>query len=266
MLQPGKPRHQQLSDWLREQIEQGVYKPQDRLPSEHELSRRFGVSRITVRRALQTLEHEGLIYRCQGVGSFVKQPSHIQQGLVRLTDFAEDMARAGLEARSQVVHFAPEPASAEVAARLGVSEGATVVRLDRLRLGNDEPIAFDRTWLTPFYAQFLEDRDLERETIYRILEALDIPIVRGYYRIAAVNAEADVARLLQVPEGMALLRIDRTSCTSGNKVVYFQQRFYRSDRIVYELVLERDSRRRIPPEEGMPLREFEPVFLTARSS
>ncbi|WP_243664463.1 GntR family transcriptional regulator [Rhodothermus marinus] len=58
MLQPGKPRHQQLSDWLREQIEQGVYKPQDRLPSEHELSRRFGVSRITVRRALQTLEHE----------------------------------------------------------------------------------------------------------------------------------------------------------------------------------------------------------------
>ncbi len=260
MLRPGRPRHQQLSDWLREQIEQGVYKPQDRLPSEHELSRRFGVSRITVRRALQTLEHEGLIYRCQGVGSFVKQ-SHIRQGLVRLTDFAEDMARAGLEARSKVVHFAPEAASAEVAARLGVSEGSTVIRLDRLRLGNDAPIAFDRTWLTPFYAQFLEGKNLERETIYSILETLHIPIVRGYYRIAAVNADAETAQWLQVPEGTALLRIDRISCTSNEKVVYYQQRFYRSDRIVYELVLERDSRRRIPPKEGMPLREFEPVFL-----
>ncbi|SHK17540.1 GntR family transcriptional regulator [Rhodothermus profundi] len=263
MLQPGRPRHQQLSDWLREQIEQGVYKPQDRLPSEHELSKRFGVSRITVRRALQTLEYEGLIYRCQGVGSFVRRP-HIQQGLVRLTDFAEDMARAGLEARSKVVHFAPEDATAEVAARLEVPEGSTVVRLDRLRLGNGEPIAFDRTWLTPFYAQFLEGKDLERETIYGILEALDIPIVRGRYRIEAINATPEVARWLEVPSGMALLCIHRISCTTGGKVVYYQQRYYRSDRVVYELVLERDSRHRIPPAEGMPLREFEPVFQPPR--
>lgn len=260
MLQPGRPLHQQLSDWLREQIEQGAYKAQDRLPSEHELSRRFGVSRITVRRALQTLEYEGLIYRCQGLGSFVRRMP-IQQGLVRLTDFAEDMARAGLKTHSQVVHFAPEAASAEVAARLDVREGSLVVRLDRLRLGNDEPIAFDRTWLTPFYAQFLEGKDLEHETIYRILEALNIPIVRGYYRIASANADAEIAQLLQVAKQTALLRIDRTSYTVGDKVVYFQQRFYRSDRVVYELVLERDSRRRISPKEGMPLREFEPVFL-----
>ncbi len=265
MLRPGRPRHEQLSDWLREQIEKGRYKPDDRLPSEHELSERFGVSRITVRRALQTLEHEGLIYRRQGLGSFVQNPK-IHQGLVRLTDFAEDMARAGLQARSEILHFAPEPASTEVAAHLEIPAGQLVVRLDRRRLGNEEPIAFDRTWMSPFYAQFLEGRNLEQETIYGILESLDIPVVRGRYRIEAVNAEAAIAHYLEVAAGTALLRIDRVSYTVGGKVVYYQQRFYRSDRVAYELVLERDSRRRIPPTEGMPLREFEPIFRKGQAA
>ena len=70
-LESGRPRHEQISDWLRQQIENGSYAVDEKLPSEKELGEQFDVSRVTVRRALQTLESEDYIYRRQGLGSFV---------------------------------------------------------------------------------------------------------------------------------------------------------------------------------------------------
>ncbi len=256
MLKPGKPRHEQISDWLREQIQEGVYAADSQIPSESQLTERFDVSRITVRRALQTLENEGLIYRRQELGSFVKD-TRVRQGLVRLTDFIEDMAQAGLAASSTVLHFGQEKAAVDVAKALGIAEGQIVFRLDRLRLGDGEPIAFDQTWMSVFYAGLLDGHDLERETIYRILENhYGITVEQGRYRIKAVNAGADVARHLAVPRGRALLLIERTSFTHGDKQIYYQRRYYRSDRVAYDLELERR------PGEAHPaaLRDFEPVI------
>ena len=262
-LQSGRPRHEQLSDWLREQITRSHFATHDRLPSEHELGALFGVSRITVRRALSTLEHEGLLYRRQGLGSFVAPP-RLPQGLVHLTDFAQDMERAGLEPSSRVLHHAPEQASPAVAAALELDEGATVVRLDRLRLGSGEPVALDRTWLPPFYAQLLEGHNLTHETIYRVLEQhYDIPILRGRYRIEAALANAAEAVPLAVTEAAPLLLVERTSLTAGNRTVYYQRRYYRADRVAFDLELARDQARDDGAAEqiaGMPLREFEPVF------
>jgi GntR family transcriptional regulator len=265
-LESGRPRHEQISDWLREHIEQGTYDVDERLPSEKELGERFDVSRVTVRRALQTLESEGYIYRRQGLGSFVKE-RRAAQGLVRLTDFAQDMAQAGLEATSTVDHHAPETPPSDVAVRLGIDKETTVMRLDRVRLGDGRPVAFDRTWLPMFYAQLLEGHDLEQETIYQVLEAeYDIPVLRGQYRITAANAEAVVADLLEVSEGEALLVIERLSMTEGDKCVYFQRRYYRNDRVAYELELARDSAVGNAAADGMPLRDFEPVFESGASS
>lgn len=258
-LESGRPRHEQISDWLREQIEKGAYDVDEKLPSEKELGERFDVSRVTIRRALQTLENEDYIYRRQGLGSFVKD-RRAAQGLVRLTDFAQDMAQAGLEASSAVQHQAPECPPSDVGVHLKTGT-AKVLRLDRVRLGDGQPVAFDRTWLPMFYAQLLEGHDLEHETIYQILETeYDIPILRGQYRLTAANADAAVATPLGVDEGTALLLIERLSLTEGEKRVYFQRRYYRSDRVAYELELAREPGRRDAAEHGMPLREFEPVF------
>jgi GntR family transcriptional regulator len=264
-LESGRPQHEQISDWLREQIEDGPYAVDAKLPSEKELGERFDVSRVTVRRALQTLESEGYIYRRQGLGSFV-QERRAPQGLVRLTDFAQDMAQAGLEATSEVEHHAPEAPPADVAARLDVDD-PKVMRLDRVRLGDGRPVAFDRTWLPVFYAQLLEGHDLTRETIYHILEAeYDIPILRGRYRITAANAAPAVAESLGVEEGQALLLIERLSLTEAEKRVYFQRRYYRSDRVAYEVELARDPDQQYAAGAGMPLRDFEPVFETDTES
>jgi GntR family transcriptional regulator len=262
-LHPGLPLHAQISRWFREQIERGEINPGEQLPSENELSARFSVSRPTVRRALQTLETENLIYRRPGLGSFVAD-RRVSQGLVRLTDFAQDMERAGLEATSRILHQARESASGALASQLGLAEGAQLFRLDRLRLGDGTPIALDRTWLPPFYAQLLEGHDLTQDTIYRILEKeYGIPILSGRYRLTAEAADPELAEDLGIPCGDALLLIERISRTAGGRPVYVQRRYYRSDRVAYELEVARDpdgSRDSDGDDPAMPLREFEAVF------
>lgn len=261
MLRQGIPRHEQISNWLREQIEGGRWKVDEKLPSENELTEKFDVSRVTVRRALQTLENEQLIYRSQGLGSFVKDHrSH--QSFVRLRDFVEEMKRSGMEASSNVLALRPEIVPSPVASLLHVEEGAKVLRLDRLRLGDNKPVAFDITWLPMFYGQLIENFDLQEETIYGILEReYEIPVEKGYYRIEAENASEYLAGHLQVEPGAALLLIDRLSLTVGDKPIYYQKRYYRTDRIVYELMVQRQPGDEAGEgEEQLPLREFLPVF------
>ena len=253
----GTPLHEDVSSWIRGLIDSGELTQDDQLPSESSLGARFDVSRITVRRALQTLEAEGLIYRRQGLGSFVRD-ERVHQGLVRLTDFVEDMTGAGLKPGSRVTEFEQESAERRIASVLNLEEGAPVMRLDRLRYADDEPIAFDKTWMPVFYSHLLEGHDLEKDSIYRIFERhYGIRVDRGHFRIEAVNAPNDVARLLNVPWGRALLMIERTSVTDAGKCFYFQQRFYRSDRVAYELELKRSGASSGP---SLPLTEFEPVF------
>jgi GntR family transcriptional regulator len=263
-LRSGIPRHEQISTWLREEIESGAYQVDERLPSENELCERFEVSRITVRRALQTLEADGFIYRRQGLGSFVAD-RRVRQGLVRLTDFHQDMALAGLTASSRVLCQREVPCPEPVALWLQVACDSPVLRVDRLRLGDGEPVALDRTWFPRPYSRLLENRGLGDDTFYRILEEeYGIPIVSGRYRISADVTDPETAGILDVEPGAALLIIERLSRTSEDRPVYFQRRLYRSDRVAYELELARDPGGRgageSPDQVGMPLRDFHVVF------
>ncbi|MDX1671969.1 MAG: GntR family transcriptional regulator [Balneolaceae bacterium] len=265
MLKDDRPRHEQISDWLRSEIEACRYETGSRLPSESELSQKFDVSRVTVRHALRTLENEGLIYRRQGLGSFVST-NKVRQPLVCLTDFSEDMQRAGVEARSEIVFKGIESCESRVAAQLDLGEKTNCYRLDRVRLGDGKPVAFDITWLPLFYGQLLENHDLEHGTIYRILEEeYEIPIQRGHYRMKAGNADDELSDHLKVPQGSALLLIERITMTVGDKKVYFQQRFYRTDRVCYEIELERKDATCDQYAQGLPLKEFAPVFFNQSS-
>lgn len=258
-LKDGIPRHAQITHWLRNQIEAGDFKPDEKLPSENEMAKKFDVSRVTVRRALQSLESEQIIYRCQGLGSFVKD-SRAPHNLVSLTDFNEDMAKAGLKASSRIHDFITVEAPDWLAGVLGVDEGTKLLRIDRLRLGDGEPVAFDSTWLPILYGQLLDKDKLEDTTIYRQLEEnYDIPIMRGCYRMSAEVADDQLAEDLNIPKNSPLLLIDRTTFTIGNKAVYYQKRYYRSDKVTYEMTLERDQNQQGGSEQ-MPLKEFVPVF------
>lgn len=258
-LKDGTPRHVQISQWLREQIESGEYTPDEKLPSENELAKKFDVSRVTIRRSLQSLENEEFIYRCQGLGSFVKD-ERTPHKLVQLTDFNEDMAKAGLDASSKVIRFESVNAPKWLGNLLNVDAGNKVIRIDRLRLGDGTPIAFDSTWLPILYGQLLNKDALQELTIYKQLEEnYDIPVIRGCYRMSAELADKEVAGYLNVPENSALFLIDRISYTIGEKPVYYQKRYYRNDKVKYQMTLERDSEIKADSPD-MPLKEFVPIF------
>ena len=183
---------------IRDQIRRGEFAPGARLPTEETLCRTYTVSRITVIRALRDLVAEGLVERRQGRGTFVAAPV-VDQDLLRLTDFIEDMAAAGLHAESRVVGKTTVVAPDHVTNALGVVTGSPVLELRRLRLADGAPIAFDITWLTPTFAALVADADLEHQTIYRILEQEHhVAVERGEYLIEAVAATPAIAAALDV--------------------------------------------------------------------
>jgi GntR family transcriptional regulator len=254
-LQDGIPLHKQISNWLREQIEEGSLKKNEKLPSENELSDTFEVSRVTVRRALQTLENEQLIYRCQGLGSFISD-HRTHQSFAQLKDFNEELAGFGLQASSKVISLGQEKVSEEVASYLNLKEDSIVVKLERIRLGNGKPIAYDITWLPVFYGQLIEGFNLEETTIFKVLEnEFEIRIEKGCYRLEATVADATLASHQDVEEHTPLLLINRISYTVGDKPIYFQKRYYRNDKIVFEVRTQRggSNRKRL---ENAPVNEF----------
>jgi GntR family transcriptional regulator len=252
------PLYWRLRETLRERIRRGEFAPGARLPTEEELCRQYGVSRITASRAVRDLAAEGLVVRRQGRGTFVAAPV-VQHDLVRLTDFVEDMQQAGLQAESRVLAQEQVAAPAHVAEALGLSAGAPVTELWRLRLGDGAPLAVDVTWLPPPIAALLEGEDLAHQTIYGILERRHgLRIERGEYLIEAVAAAGRVAEALAVPQGAPLLRFHRTSWAATGQPVYHQERYYHGERVRYRLTLER--RGRPLAEAASTIRTFEPVF------
>jgi GntR family transcriptional regulator len=250
------PLYHQLKLVLQRDIEQGMYKPGGRLPSEPELIRQYGVSRITVRQALDELEAEGRVMRRHGKGTYVAEP-RIEQELVRLTDFVEDMQQAGQNPSSRMLAFVHEPAGPAIANALGIASGTEVVRVDRLRLAEGRPIAYDTTWLPLRFGDLLAGMDLTQETIYHLLETrYTVPVLSGTFYITAAEATAPQAGHLEVAPGSALLVIQRISYTTGDIPVYIQERFYRPDRVQYRVMLRRHN----DEAGGSKIDEFRAVF------
>jgi len=151
-LQSGPvPRYHQLKEILRKRIESGEFKPADQFPTEEQLCQEYGVSRGTVGRAIKILVDEGWLRREQGRGTFVTRPS-LSPVFFRLANFTEDMRQRGLEPRTKLLSLEVISASEEIAARLQIPVGEKVIKISRLRLANDRPMAYEtrhpRTWST----------------------------------------------------------------------------------------------------------------------
>ncbi|MTI86995.1 MAG: GntR family transcriptional regulator [Balneolaceae bacterium] len=254
------PQYQKIACKLREEIVEGYYSEGDKLPSEKRLCEYFDVSRVTVRHALQLLENEDLIHKKQGLGAFVSNID-VANKLVQLTDFSEDMRKAGFESKSKLISLEKTGPVKDVNTFLELRPDMKLIRIDRVRLANDKAVAFDRTWLPPAYGQLLFDENLTTNTLYELIEdKYEIPIIGGKYQITAATADEYIAKHLGVPVGSALLEIDRCSRTYGNKKIYFQKRYYNPDQVSYEVELSRNENTDVSSRKGLPLKEFIPKF------
>ncbi len=230
----GGPRYVQLRRRLELGIETGVLPANSSLPPEREIAEITGLSRVTVRKALQELVREGLIERRQGSGSFIRKPmAGMEKSLSHLTSFTEDMASRGLDTTSRWLErglFRPTPD--EVAA-LSLPEGEQVARICRLREAGGRPMALERAALP----RDILPNPLEVTTsLYVVLERLGHRPASAIQKIAAVNLEAREAELLGVAEGSAILSIERKSFLKSGRVAELTRSLYRGD--AYDFVAE----------------------------
>ncbi|SDR85974.1 GntR family transcriptional regulator [Microlunatus soli] len=213
--------------------------PGDRLPSESELMTVFGVSRITVRRAVANLATRGLVDVIQGRGSFVATP-RIEQSLRTVNGFVEDMTAAGLEATARLVTNETIAAPHDVADALRLEAGTPVTFIERIRLAAGRPVSFDVTYLPTDVGTAIARDDLERQPIFTLLEEkYDLPLVEADYRLQAVAAPERIADALQVAVGDPVMRVERTSRTADERPIDHEVLHYRGDAVSFATRLDR---------------------------
>lgn len=233
--------YQRLKELLLEEIDGGRLKPDDQVPSERELSERYAMSRMTVRHALTELVNEGMLYRHQGKGTFVARPK-IRQKLMGLTSFTEDMVSRGMKPGARVLSVQITTAPYRVRQALGLEdENAQVLRVERLRLADDEPMALEVTHLPVARFEALVRESLENVSLYDVLEKrYGVKPVVATQTIEPALADAQLARVLKVREGALLLLLERTTRDEHDEPIEFVSSHYRGDRYRFIAELQRN--------------------------
>jgi GntR family transcriptional regulator len=225
------PLYIQLASNLRDIITGGGLDAGGALPSERVLSEQTGASRVTIRKAIEQLVEEGLLLRRHGSGTYVAP--RIEQRGGDLTSFSSDAQNRGAAPSSLWIMKTRAMPTADEAQALGIAENVAVVRLGRVRLANDEPLAIEQA-VVP--AHFLPDPALIDQSLYSALEIKGYRPVRGTQRIAASLATSIEAGLLSIKENTEVLRIERRTFLRDGTPVELTRSAYRGDR--YEFITE----------------------------
>ncbi len=231
------PLYLQLKQSLTAEIHSGHYRAHQRLPSERQLTDRFGVSRMTIRQALLELAREGTIYTRLGKGSFVAPPK-IDQQLRTLTGFSQDVHARGNKPTSRVLEAKIIPATREVADALRLARSDDVIVLSRLRLADSIPHAIETAYLPSTLCPNLLRHNFAFDSLYDVL--------KNEYRLSLTQAEQSIEAALASPHEIELLglqppapvlRIQRVTLTDLGMPVEYVASTYRGDLIKFHSVL-----------------------------
>lgn len=234
------PRYYQLKEILRERIRSGEWKPGDLIPSERELSETYGISRMTARQSITDLVNEGVFYREQGRGTFVTQ-NRITQQLLQLTGFTEDMHARGQRPATKLLSAAMCPSNEITAERLRVPAGHPVLRLQRLRLADGQPLAIEESHLNFSGCEQLVNDDLENNSLYALLETkYGLPLMEAEQELEAGLAGDAESASLNIPVGSPVLHIRRTTYTDRNRPIEYVTSVYCGEKYTFYTRLQRD--------------------------
>lgn len=234
------PKYFQLASILKSQIDAEEWRPRQPIPSERQLELQYKVSRPTVRQAIEYLEKQGYLFREHGRGTFVS-PQKLQKKMLELTSFSEDLLRKGIQP-SQIIrsidHVVP-PES--ILKRLELPPESSVLRIERIRLGNDVPIGLQTSYVVLADDQLIDEVDLKQYgSLYRILEEkLNIIPTEADETLEVTLATPEEAVLLQIKAGAPLLLNERLTYDQNRNPVEFVKILYRGDRYQYVIRLTR---------------------------
>jgi GntR family transcriptional regulator len=207
----------------------------DAIPSERQLGTDLGVSRLTVRAALDELVREGYLVRRRGAGTFVAEPK-VAKG-VDITSFSEDMRARGLTPGSRTLELRTIPAGARLGRILHVSPSEPVIAVKRLRLADGEPMAVEQLHVRASLVPGLTAEDLEVNSFYDLLSGRwEISIVGGTQTVEPTVTNEEESHVLRVPLHSPALLFERVTRSSTDEVVEYTSSTYRGDR--YRIVTE----------------------------
>lgn len=225
------PSHARISAWLLDRVSAHKLQPDDKLPPEEDLAASLGVSRMTLRQALGSLEQQGWIERRRGRsgGNFIREPQ-IEVDLTGLPGFTEQMQRANVRAGARVVRAGLIEASAEIADGLEVARGHQVIEIVRVRSARREPLALEETYLPAHLFPGLLDRSLTGSLYVLMREHYDLAPHHAQEWLEPEISSHDHATLLEIEPGTALMLVTRKASTAVGVVVEYARDRYRSDR------------------------------------
>jgi len=220
----------QIAESLLDWIESERLPPNTRLPPERELGARLGVTRATVRQALNVLDDRGLIYRRQGQGTFIAIPK-IERQAGKLVPFTKSMERRGYKTEARLISLEKFPADASVAEGLNLPIGKPTYFLHRVRIVSHEPVLLERIFVPAMVFPELERFDLAKRSLYEVMETeYGVTVVRARQSLEPVTATEYEAELLEAREGAPLMLERRIAYDEQDRPVERARDLFRGDR------------------------------------
>lgn len=226
-MQSQRPKYQQIKERLQRLIADGAI--DHRVPSENELARRYHVSRMTARKALNELLRNGLVERIPGKGTFVRQ--QITQAYFHIHAFSENARRLGVKTGSQVLQSAIGPLPDRLAGKI---PGKRAVTIRRVHLLDDRPVCYELRYLREDWCRPILDEDLSDSSVHAlIVDKLGLPITRVWQRLEAVSMKPSIAEALKVEAGAPALCMQQLLYSAEAPLSYVNY-FLRSDVYAFE--------------------------------
>jgi GntR family transcriptional regulator len=229
-----QPKHQQLRELLI-----GLVVPGEAIPSERDLMVTYGVSRATVRKAIDGLVADGLLQRTHGIGTFAVRPR--LETRLHLASFSQDMRRRGLQPSTRLISVTQAKPPAEVADWFGLEPNQKAWRIVRIRLADNTPIAHEDGWYPVHLLPELDRQDLVGGSLYEILGArYGLWVEQAEQTLWGESADAGMAAALAAPLATPVLVFGRRSIAVGQRIEHVVSR-YRGDRYMVHMELSRDD-------------------------
>lgn len=228
-----------IKDDLLAKIKDGLYKEGDIIPSEVDLAKNYGVSRPTIRQALQILVNEGYLEKRRRRGTIVTKPKIEQAFAMGVRSFEDDMIRAGRVVRSAVIIFKREIAGEEVATHLELPQHSEVFKLVRLRYVDEQPNVFVESYLPAERYPSLDTYDFTTKRLYGAMEEIRKPVVRAHRKLEAIKADSALAALLDIDAGDPLFLFHTTGRDEDGVAVEYSIATYRGENNIFEFDVSR---------------------------
>lgn len=237
-MQPKKVLHEVIREDILEKILNKTYKLGEKIPNEIDIASDYGVSRPTVRQAIQSLVNEGYLERIKRRGTFIRERKINQEFTHQIRSYADEIQSKGLLPATKIISFTVEQANAEVATQLELSENDKVYKLTRLRFAGKQPVVLVSTYLPFDLLDTLIDVDFTTISLYSKLTELGFPVVSIQRKLEVIKSDELSSSLLNISSNEPLFYFHSTGYSNKSKPVEYSISWYRGDLNSFEFKID----------------------------